>query len=113
MDLLKQSIGQNKTNENSFLKDIMGELETHVNNNNSDSVNPILRMLGSLMNSNLLGNIMNNMNEGIQSGDLDVKKLLGSIQGHSNISKNIPDNINEELKNIQIMFPLKKIIINL
>lgn len=76
-NILKESF-QSKTPENDFLKNIMGEVQSHITPGASS--NP-MQMIGNLLQSNTIGNLISGMNDGVSSGKLDMKKLLGSVQG--------------------------------
>ena len=76
-NILKASF-KDKTPENDFLQNIMGEVQSHITPN--AGANP-MQLIGSLLQSNTIGKLISGMNDGVSSGQLDMKKLLGSVQG--------------------------------
>lgn len=62
--------------EEDFLNKIIAKVETQVNPNVSDPQEAI----GSLMNSNLIPELVTSLNSGISSGKLDLTKMLSSVQ---------------------------------
>lgn len=67
--------GDKNNKEANFLSDILDKVE---NNVNPDS-NPFEAM-SSIMKSGIFTDLISNMNNGIQSGDLDLGKLIGNVQ---------------------------------
>ena len=95
-NILKASF-KDKTPENDFLQNIMGEVQSHITPN--AGANP-MQLIGSLLQSNTIGKLISGMNDGVSSGQLDMKKLLGSVQGMiSNLSDKLPDS--KEVKTLQ------------
>ena len=93
-NLLHQSMKE-KNPENDFLQSILGEVESHIKPNANS--NP-MQLIGSLLQSNTLTNLVQGMNEGVTSGKLDMKKLLGSVQGMiTTLSEKLPEK--NEIKN--------------
>jgi hypothetical protein len=87
-NILRESF-KSKTPENDFLKNIMGEVQSQISPGASS--NP-MQMIGNLLQSNTIGKLVSGMNDGVSSGKLDMKKLLGSVQGMiSNLSEKLPD----------------------
>lgn len=100
INILKKSLKE-KTPENDFLSDMMGQVGSHIQGNGAPG-NP-MQMIGSIMQSGLLKNVMSGMSNGVNSGNLDIKKLLGSVQGMiSNISENLPENVNTLDPNVEL-----------
>jgi len=62
--------------EEDFLNNIISKVEGQVNPNVSDPQEAI----GSLMNSNLIPELVTSLNSGISSGKLDLTKMLSSVQ---------------------------------
>ena len=69
---------KNKGNEEDFLSNIMDKVGKHIDP--STSSNPAEMMTG-IMSSGLFTELMNDMNEGMSNGDLDINKMMGSLQG--------------------------------
>ena len=62
-------------NEENFLNNIIDEVEEHVDPN----ANP-MQAVSNIMQSGLFNNLVGNMNDGLQNGDLDLNKLMGTVQ---------------------------------
>lgn len=71
-DVLKNSSG---TKEGEFLNNIIDKVESSVNPNS----NP-LEAISSLMSSGVFNDLITGMNNGIQNGELDLGKLMGTVQ---------------------------------
>lgn len=73
----KKILQQNKdsSKEANFLSDIIEKVEANVNKN----ANP-LEAVGTLMSSGVFNDLISGMNNGIQSGELDLGKLMGTVQ---------------------------------
>jgi hypothetical protein len=78
--------------EDDFLNKIISKVESQVNPNVSDPQEAI----GSLMNSNLIPELVTSLNTGISSGKLDltkmissVQKMVGNISGEANSDPNL------------------------
>ena len=73
----KKILQQNKdsSNEANFLNNIIEKVEANVNKNS----NP-LEAVGSLMSSGVFNELITGMNSGVQSGELDIGKLMGTVQ---------------------------------
>ncbi len=78
---------QDGSNESKFINDLMSTVE---NNVDTDNDNP-MAAVSSMMGSGVLTGLMGNMNDGLKSGDLDMGKLIGSVQG-------MVGNLNNEMK---------------
>lgn len=63
------------TKEANFLSEIINKVETNVNPN----ANP-LEAVSSIMSSGVFNELITGMNSGIQNGDLDLGKLMGTVQ---------------------------------
>jgi hypothetical protein len=61
--------------EANFLSDIINKVESNVNPNS----NP-LEAISSIMSSGVFNDLITGMNSGIQNGDLDLGKLMGTVQ---------------------------------
>ena len=71
-EILKNS---SSTKEANFLSDIIEKVESNVNPNS----NP-LEAISSIMSSGVFNELITGMNSGIQNGDLDLGKLMGTVQ---------------------------------
>ena len=73
----KKILMQNKdsSKEANFLNDVIEKVEATVNKN----TNP-LEAVGTLMSSGVFNDLISGMNNGIQSGELDIGKLMGTVQ---------------------------------
>lgn len=78
-EILKKSMNSDKNkgggNEENFLNNIIDEVEEHVDPN----ANP-MQAVSNIMQSGLFNNLVGNMNDGLQNGDLDLSKLMGTVQ---------------------------------
>ena len=73
----KEILKNNKdSKEANFLSDIINKVESNVNPN---STNP-LEAISSIMSSGVFNDLITGMNSGIQNGDLDLGKLMGTVQ---------------------------------
>ena len=72
-----KEILKNKTDskEANFLSDIINKVENNVN----PGSNP-LEAMSSIMSSGVFNDLISGMNTGIQSGELDLSKLMGTVQ---------------------------------
>lgn len=72
----KEILKNNKdSKEANFLSDIINKVESNVNPNS----NP-LEAISSIMSSGVFNDLITGMNSGIQNGDLDLGKLMGTVQ---------------------------------
>lgn len=69
---------KNKGNEEDFLTNIMDKVGKHIDP--SKTSNPAEMMTG-IMSSGLFTELMEDMNKGMSNGDLDINKMMGSLQG--------------------------------
>ena len=76
--------------EDKFLDDIINTVELNVD---KDTDNP-MQAVNTMMGSGVFNNLMGNMNNGLQSGDLDMGKLLGSVQG-------MVSSLNDDMKGME------------
>jgi len=75
-DLLRDSLKGSGAEQN-FLSDIINKVESNVNH---DASNP-MEAVSSIMSSGVFTDLMGGMSNGLQSGELDIGKLLGAVQG--------------------------------
>ena len=71
-EILKNNADSKEAN---FLSDIINKVESNVNPNS----NP-LEAISSIMSSGVFNELITGMNSGIQNGDLDLGKLMGTVQ---------------------------------
>lgn len=77
------------TNEESFLTDIIDK----VGKNIDPTVSNPTEMMGSIMNSGVFTELVETMNTGLHSGDLDLTKMIGSLQSMmGNLSQIVQQN---------------------
>lgn len=83
----KKKVDSNMT-EDTFLTGLMEKVGSHIDP--SKSSDPA-EMMSGLMNSGLFNELVHDMNENVQNGNLDIGKMMGSLQGMlTNISNQIP-----------------------
>lgn len=77
-DVLRKNLEEGKTgkNETDFLTNIISKAEENI----GSEANPAAA-LSSIMNSNIFEDLTKGMQSGLSSGNLDLNKLLGGIQG--------------------------------
>lgn len=71
-EILKKS---NDSKEADFLSNIINKVESHV----KPDANP-LEAVSSIMSSGVFNELLTGMNEGMQNGNLDLTKLMGTVQ---------------------------------
>ena len=71
-EILKE---QGKGNEGEFLQNIIGKVENAVN---PDA--PPMEAIGEIMKSGVFTELIDGMNNGLQNGELDLGKLMGTVQ---------------------------------
>jgi len=71
----KKKVGE-KPNEESFLKDIIHKVSDQMD----DQVDNPLQLMNKMMSSGVFGEIVENMNSSINKGELDLGKMVNSIQ---------------------------------
>ena len=79
-------------NEDDFLTNIMDKVGKQIDP--SKTSNPAEMMTG-IMSSGLFGELMEDMNKGMSSGDLDINKMMGSLQGMIGNLSTMMDNANK------------------
>ena len=106
-DLLK-ALQLNNTdggNENDFLSNMINTIGGQMGGELGQGGNP-MEMLGSLMNSDIITNVMGAVTSNLQSGDLDFGKLMNSMQGlMANVKSEIEKSDDPMLKNMMNMIP--------
>ena len=92
----KEVLFQKETSETNFLKNMMDKVESSVDN--MDSSNPMEAITG-MMSSGVFSELVGSMTSGLQSGDLNIGNLLGTVNemvGSMNINDSIPTNNNNQ-----------------
>jgi hypothetical protein len=75
--ILKESAAATDTKEANFLTDIIDKVEKNVNVEGSSSP---FEVIGQLMNSGIFSELMGNMNDKVNNGQLDLGKMMGMVQ---------------------------------
>ena len=78
-DILKQLSGESKNQDGkeiNFLEDIINRVEGAVDPNSN---NP-MEAISGIMSSGIFTDLVSGMGDGLQNGDLDLNKLLGTVQ---------------------------------
>ncbi len=79
-ELLSKMTNKNdNSSEGQFLNNFMGKLESSINKEQA-AANPMMAVT-SILNSGFIGELMTNVNKGVQTGELDIGKLMGAMQG--------------------------------
>jgi hypothetical protein len=94
---LKASMAEQETKENRFLMDTFSKFEKAMNDNKKEDnaqADP-MAMVSNLMQSGFLNDMIGNINNGVSSGNLDIKNLIGTVQ---NLLGNLAETIDKEDK---------------
>ena len=75
--LLKEMSQNDDNKEAKFIKNIMETVESTIDPN---TVSNPMTAVTSIMSSGVFTNLVSNMQNGIESGDLDLTKLMGTVQ---------------------------------
>lgn len=67
---------ENQTPEDDFLSSLVDKVGKHID---PSSTNP-MECMNTLMTSGVFGELMNNMNTGINDGTIDMQRMVGSLQ---------------------------------
>ena len=76
-ELLKD-LKKDDSNEGEFLGQMMNTIQSQIGSVGEG--NP-MEMIGSLMNSDVIGSLASNLQSNLQNGQLDMGKLMGTMQG--------------------------------
>lgn len=80
-DKMEKSKSQGGTGkEEEFLSSVIEKVEKCVDPNSAAATDP-MQAVGSIMSSGVFTDLIGNMQSGIQSGNLDIGKLMGVVQG--------------------------------
>ena len=91
----KEILFKKETSETNFLKNMMDKVENSVEN--MDSSNPMEAITG-MMSSGVFSELVGSMTSGLQSGDLNIGNLLGTVNemvGSMNIDEGSVSNNNQ------------------
>jgi hypothetical protein len=91
---LKTSISENNVPENKFLKDTFSKFEEVMKGTDTSQKDP-MAMMGNLLQSGFLNDMIGNINSGVNNGDLNIKSLINNVQ---HLLGNLSDTIDKEEK---------------
>jgi hypothetical protein len=91
---LKTSISENDTKENKFLMDTFSKFEDIMKKPGEENKDP-MAMMGGLLQSGFLNEMIGNINSGVNKGDLNIKNLISTVQ---NLLGNLSETIDKEEK---------------
>jgi len=89
---LKASLAEQDTKENKFLMDTFSKFEKAMAENKDSSADP-MSMVSNLMQSGFLNEMIGGINNGVSSGSLDIKSLIGTVQ---NLLGNLSETLDRE-----------------
>ena len=93
---LKVSISENDTKENKFLMDTFSKFEEVMKKpQEGEAQKDPMAMMGGLLQSGFLNEMIGNINNGVNKGDLNIKNLISTVQ---NLLGNLSDTIEKEEK---------------
>jgi len=98
-ELLKELQNSN-TSENQFLNKFLQKVESSIDPQKATS-NP-MEAAASLLQGGVLNDLISSMDTGIKSGDLDISKLMGTVQGMLGSLSNNSNNSSNPLGNIDM-----------
>lgn len=84
---IKHMLKQKKTNESSFIKDMIDKVEDSIDGGN---VNNPMEAITKMMTSGVFSELVGSMTNGLQSGELNIGGLLGSVNEMVE-TMNVPD----------------------
>lgn len=83
----------NKNKEGDFLTNLINKVEKHVDP--STATDPA-QMMSGILSSGLFSELMDDMNRGMSDGDLDLNKMMGSLQGMIGNMSNMFENMDKK-----------------
>lgn len=95
----KNVLREKKSNENKegdFLSNLINKVEKHVDPNTATDP---AQMMSGILSSGLFSELMEDMNRGMADGDLDLTKMMGSLQGMLGNMSNMFETMNEKSSN--------------
>ena len=88
----KQEQGS-ETNEEDFLSSIIQKVSSSINvEDNNDPT----KMMSNLMSSGIFSELVDDMNNGFSNGDLDLGKMMSSLQGVMGNLSNVIEDMNKK-----------------
>ena len=91
---LKVAMSEHDSKENKFLMDTFSKFEKTLQDTKSDGGDPDpMAMVSGLMQSGFLNDMIGSINTGVNSGSLDIKALIGTVQ---NMLGNLSETIEKE-----------------
>jgi hypothetical protein len=91
---LKVAMSEHESKENKFLMDTFSKFEKTLQETKTDSGDPDpMSMVSGLMQSGFLNEMIGSINTGVNSGSLDIKSLIGTVQ---NMLGNLSETIEKE-----------------
>lgn len=91
---LKVAMAEQDTKENKFLMDTFSKFEKAMQDNRpNEETNDPMALMSGLMQSGFLNEMMGSINNGVSSGSLDIKNLIGTVQ---NLLGNLAETIEKE-----------------
>ena len=78
-EILRENLKKNSKEgaETNFLAGVIDKFEKEVDTDSNDP----MQAISGLMQSGMITGLINDMHQGMQSGELDIGKLMGSVQG--------------------------------
>jgi hypothetical protein len=92
---LKVAIANNDTRENKFLKDTFSKFEQVMKSNDGSVQKDPMAMMSGLLQSGFLNDMIGNINNGVNKGDLNIKSLISNVQ---HLLGNLSETIEREEK---------------
>jgi hypothetical protein len=83
----------NKNKEGDFLTNLINKVEKHVE---PSSASDPAQMMSGILSSGLFSELMEDMNRGMSDGDLDITKMMGSLQGMIGNMSNMFENMDHK-----------------
>ena len=94
---------KDNTNESNFLEDIINTVESSVGEDTKDP----MKAVGDIMSSGVFTNLVGNMTSGLQNGELDLGKLVGTVNNMvgtlMNESNGVPPEMGAMMGNLNNM----------
>lgn len=91
---LKVAMAEQDTKENKFLMDTFSKFEQAMQSSRpSEDNNDPMALMNGLMQSGFLNDMIGNINNGVSTGSLDIKNLIGTVQ---NLLGNLAETIDKE-----------------
>lgn len=91
---LKVAMAEQDTKENKFLMDTFSKFEQAMQSTRpNEETNDPMSLMNGLMQSGFLNDMIGNINNGVSTGSLDIKNLIGTVQ---NLLGNLAETIDKE-----------------